>query len=690
MVKELKQKYINKEISQRQLITYIKNNIEYQDELKILYPFLESDDIIEYIYYLINDINEIQVCPYCNNKRKWTKRLTEGYKTTCCSKECESKRISNQKTGQTIISNNRDKDFIEKQNKIRVVTDKVIIDLIKYDKYVPLITNDCLLVYLKNRYKDSSSLIETVQRIRLGIENKPLCPTCGNPVRWIGKKSKLYTTYCSNTCSANSKETYIKKKATLIKNWGTEHCYDSDKYKNLMKAKYGVEYIWQRDDVKEKRKNTLLKKYGVENPTQNKDIMNKVWETCKLHKTFPGSRKEDDIYNWLIELGYNVIRQYKSEKYPFNCDFYLSDYDVYIEYQGSQFHHNRAYLGTKDDLIEIEKLQKDITKKLLEGKNPQSSAIIETWTQRDVYKRTIAKQNNVKLFEIFECDNIESLNKQLSIYFTFLLNKQIFIFSNDILWKEYNKFLKLHIIKDLKDIKHNFLTNNIIKHFLGNVFYKNEINEYVSNPITRRALIQNRCKYLNKSESELNINELLSGYKISGIYYGYSHFNPQWTNWFINKFNIKSVYDPCGGWGHHMFGMLSCDKIIYNDLSTSTYNGICQIKNYFNITQLECYNEDATEFIPDNVDAFFMCPPYYNLEHYECGDFENIESYKIFLNKIFDIWKKNTASIFGVILREDFAAYIECEYSEKIEIPVSTSHIVKSKKYKEYFYIYKK
>ena len=139
-----------------------------------------------------------------------------------------------------------------------------------------------------------------------------------------------------------------------------------------------------------------------------------------------------------------------------------------------------------------------------------------------------------------------------------------------------------------------------------------------------------------------------------------------------------------------MFGMLSCDKIIYNDLSISTYNGICQIKNYFNITQLECYNEDAAKFIPDNVDAFFMCPPYYNLEHYECGDFENIESYKIFLNKIFDIWKKNTASIFGVILREDFAAYIEYEYSEKIEIPVSTSHLVKSKKYNEYFYIYKK
>ena len=136
--------------------------------------------------------------------------------------------------------------------------------------------------------------------------------------------------------------------------------------------------------------------------------------------------------------------------------------------------------------------------------------------------------------------------------------------------------------------------------------------------------------------------------------------------------------------------MLSCNKIIYNDFSKSTVDGIQKIKEYFNIDNLEVHYGDGTEYIPKDVDGWFMCPPYYNLEHYECGDFEDIESYKIFLNKIFDIWKKNTASIFGVILREDFAAYIEYEYSEKIEIPVSTSHIVKSKKYKEYFYIYKK
>ena len=36
------------------------------------------------------------------------------------------------------------------------------------------------------------------------------------------------------------------------------------------------------------------------------------------------------------------------------------------------------------------------------------------------------------------------------------------------------------------------------------------------------------------------------------------------------------------------------------------------------------------------------------------------------------------------------ALFINYEYSEKIEIPVGTSHLVKSKKYREYFYIYKK
>ena len=50
-----------------------------------------------------------------------------------------------------------------------------------------------------------------------------------------------------------------KKKNTQLENWGSECCYNSEKYKNEMVKKYGVEYNSQRQDVKEKRLTTLNK-----------------------------------------------------------------------------------------------------------------------------------------------------------------------------------------------------------------------------------------------------------------------------------------------------------------------------------------------------------------------------------------------------------------------------------------------
>ena len=141
--------------------------------------------------------------------------------------------------------------------------------------------------------------------------------------------------------------------------------------------------------------------------------------------------------------------------------------------------------------------------------------------------------------------------------------------------------------------------------------------------------------------------------------------------------------------------MLSCDKIIYNDLSTSTYNGICQIKNYFNITQLECYNEDATEFIPDNVDAFFMCPPYYNLEHYECGDFETYDDFLLRIDCLFyAFYYKESCKYFGLVIREDLLDNDYKSLASEIYLikNKASKHIVKSINHhnNEYLYVFDK
>lgn len=39
----------------------------------------------------------------------------------------------------------------------------------------------------------------------------------------------------------------------------------------------------------------------------------------------------------------NVKRNYKSELYPFHCDFYIPEKDLYIEYQGHPGHGNEPF-----------------------------------------------------------------------------------------------------------------------------------------------------------------------------------------------------------------------------------------------------------------------------------------------------------------------------------------------------------
>ena len=108
------------------------------------------------------------------------------------------------------------------------------------------------------------------------------------------------------------------------------------------------------------------------------------------------------------------------------------------------------------------------------------------------------------------------------------------------------------------------------------------------------------------------------------------------------------------------------------------------------------YNNDANLFMPEqNFDSMFTCPPYFNLEHYECGDFNNIEEYNNFINRLFNIfYNKKSCKYFGLVIRED---YLEDKYknlaNDKVLININRSfHISNGGKHnlKEYLYIYKK
>ena len=119
--------------------------------------------------------------------------------------------------------------------------------------------NNDELEYLNNRFSDSDSLSESIQRILHGIEEKPKCPICGNPVKWLGKPNRLMLNTCSLECGFKLRTQHIK-----------ETCQE----------KYGVSNCFASDEKKQKIKETNLKRYGVDNPHKNKQVIEKTRNTC--------------------------------------------------------------------------------------------------------------------------------------------------------------------------------------------------------------------------------------------------------------------------------------------------------------------------------------------------------------------------------------------------------------------------
>ena len=121
-----------------------------------------------------------------------------------------------------------------------------------------------------------------------------------------------------------------------------------------------------------------------------------MYETRKKNKSFNTSKIEKDIEIYLNNNNIKYIRQYKSDLYPFNCDFYLFDYDLYIEIQGTWTHGKHPFDQYNVDDLKTLNIWKEKSKK----SNYYKTAI-KVWTQSDVDKREVARKNNLNYLEIY-------------------------------------------------------------------------------------------------------------------------------------------------------------------------------------------------------------------------------------------------------------------------------------------------
>lgn len=248
----------------------------------------------------------------------------------------------------------------------------------------------------------------------------------------------------------------IQQKARLskLKKYGRSNVgqFGTEEHLKAIKEKYGVDHISKNEEIKCKTRTTNLERYGVENTFQLPEIQQKAreaffkkygtqnicdveefrekankgrakwrqsqeykekriemtkhcWETRKKNGTCNTSRDEKRIFELLKQKFLEIKREYKSEVYPFHCDFYIPEKDLYIEYQGFWTHLNEPFIGTEDQLKKLEWLKMKSNELNYKNKRKNMYKIaIDVWTIRDPLKRETARKNNLNWIEFFTMD----------------------------------------------------------------------------------------------------------------------------------------------------------------------------------------------------------------------------------------------------------------------------------------------
>ena len=208
----------------------------------------------------------------------------------------------------------------------------------------------------------------------------------------------------------NNEQLKMKSLETNRRNHGGSLFQTTDeariKYKKTCLEKYGVDNVFQLEDIKEKSRITCVNKYGCEiyskskmfkntmrNMFEKTDLKIRIWNTKKKNKTCNTSSNEVIIYNELSNRFKDVKWHYMSLEYPFECDFYIPELDLYIEYQGFWTHGKEPYIRSDEQIQIVNEWKLKNT--------PQYNKAIQTWTINDVRKRKITLQNKLNYIEFF-------------------------------------------------------------------------------------------------------------------------------------------------------------------------------------------------------------------------------------------------------------------------------------------------
>jgi len=416
---EFKEWYSNQDprnVTEKYIHTHF---IDIYSEIQEFAMFPDGFKFPQKLYHYLNNDPDLLlgICPECG-KRCGFINMRLGYRAYCSVKCSSNSKDVRKKFKETCLERYGDDNYNNRSKFKETCLGRYGVEYASQSEEVKhKIKETCL-----DRYGVENPL----QNIEIREKYKQTC------LKKYGKESFFQTDKFKEkyreTClerygveyAFQSEEVKSKIKETCLDRYGVENYSKSDEYRDKVKEtcleRYGVENYSKSDEFKNKAKETCLEKYGTENYSKSdefkekfndiewvRSINEKSYQTKKANNSFNTSKIEDQLKEYFDSNNINYISQYKSDLYPFNCDFYFPDKDLYVEIQGSWTHGTHPFTGSEEDMNNLNLWESKGTK--------YYENAIEVWTIRDVEKREKAKKNNLNYLEIFSCDLETCLNE---------------------------------------------------------------------------------------------------------------------------------------------------------------------------------------------------------------------------------------------------------------------------------------
>jgi hypothetical protein len=419
------------------------------------------------------------------------------------------------------------------------------------------------------------------------------------------------------------------------------------KTRATMQERYGVKYSWESAALRGKMQATMLQRYGSISYPQSDEykqnvgvIQSKINATKRKNGTFNTSGIEERIK----ALGIFASQYNKDARYSYLCDFYDKDRDLFIEVNASWTHGHHWYDVVQDA---------DVCKKWKEKSNESQyyACALDVFTKHDVEKRNIARSNDLNYVTLWDRDGMD-----FDLWFAMgmPLGKD---WEHEYSWLPYH-----HILEDVDVSKMRLSWRSlsaVVKDAQRKVFYKRELELWNNNPLrhgkwgtVQAFLYANRYKYLNKLPHELTDRMLLRAFRISGLHMGYTSFNSSLMRQVIEKYNVKSVYDPCAGWGERM---MTCGKLGVKyegcDINSELFEGYKKLYELIDGFNPVLHNNDsANQLVVSDADAIITCPPYKGIEVYTDNGAENLsdEEFAAWWSDVVKNCSYSNAKVFAV------------------------------------------